>query len=86
MYCDFKTIENFLKCKKCQRRIDEPRILHCGKTIYSLCASSIVIDSNNQYDCLVCFSKHEISKGGLLLNLSLLEMLSIEPCEVSRGD
>ena len=76
MYCDFKTIENFLKCKKCQRRIDEPRILHCGKTICSLCASSIVIDSNNQYDCLVCNKKHEMSNEGLSLIVKILELLS----------
>ena len=62
MYCDYKRIENFLKCKKCERSLDEPRILQCGETICSLCSSSIFVDSNYQYDCLVCSKKHDMHK------------------------
>ena len=86
MYCYNKRIENFLNCKKCERSLDEPRILQCGETICSLCSSSIFVDSNYQYDCLVCSKKHDMNKQGLPLIKSILEMLSLEPCEYSRGD
>ena len=86
MYCNYKRIENSLKCDKCERTLDEPRILPCGETICSLCASSICVDSNYQFDCLVCFKKHEMPKQGLLIIKRLLKILSIEPCEFNRGD
>ena len=63
--------ENYLNCKKCRGSLDQPRILQCGKTICSLCSSSIIVDSNNHYDCLVCSKKHEMSKEGLPLNESI---------------
>ena len=86
MYLDYKRIENVLNCKKCKRTFKEPRILNCGESICSLCASSISVDSNNHYDCLLCSKKHKMPKDGLIINKNLLELLSIEPCEVSRGD
>ena len=78
MFCYNKRIEIFLTCKKCQRSLDEPRILKCGETICSLFASSIIVDSNNLYDCLVCSKKHEMSKDGLIINKTIIEMLSIK--------
>ena len=85
-YCYDNRIENLIKCNKCLRILDEPLFLPCGKTICSLCASGLCVDSNNQFDCLVCSEKHEMSKEGLPLNESILELLSIKPCELSRGE
>jgi hypothetical protein len=71
-------------CKNCLEKLDEPKMLPCGRTVCSLCASRIKINGN-EFDCLLCRYKHEMPKNGLPNNETLLEMLSVKPTSISRG-
>jgi len=85
MFFDFNKINNLLDCKNCEERLDEPKLLLCGNSICSRCALSIQINTNKNFDCLVCKDKHEMPKNGLPINIALKELLSCEPANVSRG-
>jgi len=63
MFYDKYKVNNVLLCKNCQEQLDEPKILPCGKTVCSLCASKIKMNGN-EFDCLLCKNKHEMPKNG----------------------
>ena len=41
MYFDENELNTMLLCKKCNGRLNEPRILPCGESICSYCVSTI---------------------------------------------
>ncbi len=75
MFFDPDQINNLLNCKKCNGRLDEPKLLPCGNSICSYCAASIKLNGK-QYDCLVCKNKHEMPKNGLHIINALNDLLS----------
>ena len=85
MFHDSSKVNDILNCKKCTARLDEPRILPCGNSICSHCVSSIQLKENKEFQCLVCCELHEMHKNGLPLNKTVLEILSLETIQVSRG-
>jgi len=84
MFYDKNKVNNAFLCKNCQEQLDEPKILPCGKTVCSFCASKIKINGN-QFDCIVCKNKHEMPKNGFIVSEALLELLSVKPTSISRG-
>jgi hypothetical protein len=62
-------IKNALSCKNCQEQLVEPKILPCGKTVCSLCASKIKVN-RNEFDCLVCKKTNHAVSGLLSLKLT----------------
>lgn len=85
MFFDPHQVNNLLYCKNCEARLDEPRLLPCGESIFSVCVQSIKL-IGKQYDCLVCSNKHKMPKNGLHINKALAEMLSFKSIDVSRGE
>jgi len=84
MFFDPNTVNTLLDCRNCGGRLDEPKLLLCGNSICTVCASSIQV-TNNEFQCLVCNDKHDMPKNGLPLNNALKELLSCTPTNVSRG-
>jgi len=76
MFFDSNEVNNLLNCKKCDGRLDEPKILPCGNNICSHCISSIQVNKYNEFECLVCKDKHEMPKNGLPFNTVLKDLLS----------
>ena len=85
MLHDTSKENNVLSCKNCQGHLVEEKILPCGKTVCSLCASKIKVNGN-EFDCLVCKNKHEWPKNGFISNDILLEILSAKPTSISAYD
>jgi len=85
MFYDSNQVDNELLCKHCEGRLDIPKILPCGETICSLCKTSIQVN-NRMFNCLVCNQKHEMPKEGLIINNSVLKILSVMPTDVFRGE
>jgi hypothetical protein len=85
MFFNPNQVNNLLSCKSCSQRLDEPRLLPCGKNICSNCYLSIQTN-NNEFQCIICKDKHLISnKNGLPINETVLEMLSFKSVNISRG-
>jgi hypothetical protein len=85
MFFESNEVNKLLNCKKCDGRLDEPKILPCGNSICSYCAASIKLNGK-QYDCLVCREQHKMPKKGLPLNTALKDLLAYKPSRVSRGN
>jgi hypothetical protein len=85
MFFDTNKVNNALLCKQCEGRLDIPKIIPCGETICSFCETSIQVNENNTFDCLICKDKHEMPKNGFLISKALSEILSIKLTKVSRG-
>ena len=77
MFFDSNQINEVLNCTKCNERLDEPRILPCGKSICSFCAESIKV-KDRDFQCLICEDKHEMSKNGLPIIEFAVKMLSFK--------
>ncbi len=58
MYFDENELNTMLLCKKCNGRLNEPRILPCGEIIYSHCFSTIQVE-DNKFSCLICSKRHQ---------------------------
>jgi len=84
MYFETDQVSDALLCKKCEGKLDIPKILPCGEIICSLCETSIQIN-DQMFDCLYCNQKHEMPKNGLSICKSLLKILSTKLTRVSRG-
>ena len=85
MFCNFNKVKILLICKKCNERLDEPRLLQCGESICSHCVSTIQV-KNREFQCLICKEMHEIPNNGLPFIKLAVEMLSLESIDVSRGN
>ena len=87
MFFSANQIKNILSCKKCNSRLEDPRVLPCSATICIKCVSSIELikEENNIFLCFICYKKHTMPEDGLLVNELAQSMLSIEPTDVSRG-
>jgi hypothetical protein len=86
MFFDSSQVNNFLNCKKCEGRLDEPKLLPCGNSICSHCVSLIQLTNYREFECLVCQDKHEMPKNGLPISKALVDILSIKSLDVSRGN
>ena len=86
MFFDSSQVNNFLNCKKCEGRLDEPKLLPCGNSICSQCVSLIQLTNYREFECLVCQDKHEMPKNGLPISKALVDILSIKSLDVSRGN
>lgn len=84
MFFEENKINEILNCKKCSRRVDEPRVLPCGSTICSTCFSKLQI-YNKRFECIVCSQDHLMPDEGLPLSEALFNLLAIEPTEIYRS-
>jgi hypothetical protein len=85
MYFEENQVNEILSCNHCHGRLEEPKLLPCGVTICSYCASTIKIHQVKMFDCLICSEKHEMPRTGLPDNKALSKMLLVNPKKVSRG-
>ncbi|CAF1018971.1 unnamed protein product [Brachionus calyciflorus] len=61
-----------VKCPKCNKNIDLPRVLPCGETICSKC-----ITSSGLFECFFCKFNHQVPKEGFPLNKILLKSFDL---------
>ena len=84
MYFDENELNTMLLCKKCNGRLNEPRILPCGESVCSYCVSTIQVQEN-KFNCLICSKKHTMPDEDLPISKLLSTILSLKPIELSRG-
>lgn len=77
-------ISNIFLCKICKSKLIEPRTLSCGSVICDICSKLIKIHEN-KYECLVCEKEHITTQNELPINELVLNLLKIEPVNVTRG-
>jgi hypothetical protein len=85
MFFNANQVNKELLCSNCECRLDIPKTLPCGETICSFCETSLQVNNDQMFECLVCKDKHEMPKNGFKMNKSLSKILAIELTNVSRG-
>jgi uncharacterized protein YoxC len=85
MFFQAEAINNVLICKTCERKMVDPRILPCGKSVCHRCVDLIADTDKKRIKCENCAKIHEIPDEGFLKNLALQELLECEAKEVFRS-
>ena len=74
-----------MNCKKCNERLDIPKILPCGVSVCTYCVSTVK-ETNGKFECFMCSNSHHMPKDGFPSSEALMEMLQLEPSKIYRGD
>lgn len=85
MFYEESKILEVLRCKNCNKKLDEPKQLPCGATICTKCENKINYEDTNEYICLICEETHLALDKNLPINEIIFNLLLVEPDEVSRG-
>lgn len=86
MFYSENIIKSKLSCPLCKAPFDEPRSLACGNSICNNCSREILDTNPTEFKCRLCETSHQIPSEGFPLNKSLIDIISIKPFEISRGD
>jgi hypothetical protein len=89
MFYEENAINKLLICAHCNRKLMEPKLLPCGKSICKKCAESMVerLENDNQdrLKCLYCTRGHLVPEGGFPSCEILEALLDAKPCEIYRS-
>lgn len=87
MFYQESQISSYLNCKKCNERLDEPKLLPCGFNLCNSCSSSLKLNNDKQsFECPLCSKTHNLPSEGLPTVKALHEILALKPNEVHRSD
>ena len=85
MYCEWKTIDDILKCSYCSTKFSDvvKLIPGCGNSICGQCYELVLKDLNqaNEFMCKECGDLHDLPPSGLGDNKTVLKMLQLKPKE-----
>jgi hypothetical protein len=82
MYFEQDQIDEILICQQCKQKLDEPLVLGCGAIVCLSCSYKY----NKTYDCLICFTKHNVPSEGLPRCEPLVNLLSLQANEIFQGN
>ncbi len=86
MFFEESQIDEILKCDLCIQRLDNPRLLPCGKTICSACFETVIKTKDKKENSFRCPSCQTVHKNAEFpLNESLKKLLEKKPVEVFRS-
>lgn len=85
MFYEEPKIKSVLDCKKCNQRLDEPKMLPCGSNLCTNCVLLLINEKISEFVCPTCSAKHKVPPDGLPTNEALVSLLNLEPNEISRG-
>jgi len=92
MFYEESQIDEILKCRECNQKFDEPRILPCGSSVCTVCLGKIskTLEKATHYDsfkCSVCQANHKILKDAEFpVNYHIQGLLQKFPVDIYRGD
>lgn len=90
MFYQESKINKILKCQRCQKGLDEPRLLPCGNTICNCCIHLIetqqITKFTSEFNCSLCNKAHTMPTEGFPINLAILHLMSEQPDEIYRSE
>ena len=85
MFYEESQLSKLLTCKNFTCKLEDNRLLPCGRSICSKCIDFLQSLNENRIKCLSCAEIHDIPANGFPKNLELAELLELNASEVSRG-
>jgi hypothetical protein len=86
MFYQADKIETILICNVCDRKMVDPRLLPCGKSVCNRCVDFLTDAEKKKIKCKYCCKEHEIPDGGFYINQLAQEMLKCEAKAVFRSN
>jgi hypothetical protein len=88
MFYEAFEIDKLLICIVCNRKLEDPRILPCGKSFCHKCIEEKLLEPNtNRINCQNCGNAHEkpLNQIGFPQNLEVAKIVRLKSNEVFRG-
>jgi hypothetical protein len=85
MFYQESEINEYLTCKKCKNKFNDPRLIDCGGSLCKTCIDLLIIDDENRFKCPVCEDLHEIPSNGFLKNEKISKFCDLKAKEVYRS-
>jgi hypothetical protein len=85
MFYEASELDKLLDCKICERKLDDPRILPCGRSFCNKCIFTIADTEKTRIKCLECAKIHEIPEQGFPCNFEVNSILKLKSNEVYRS-
>ena len=85
MFYDEASINKLIVCKVCDEKLQDPRVLPCGKSICFKCVDILSDTSKTHVKCQHCGKMHDIPHNGFLPNDEIAELARLKANDVKRG-
>ncbi len=85
MFYEASQIECLIICKICDQKLEDPRLLPCGRSICNQCIEILLDTDKRRIKCHYCAKTHEVPKDGFVPNLEVANLLEIKPSKAFRG-
>ena len=85
MFYQAENINSVLICFVCENKLDDPRLLPCGKSVCNKCVDLLSDTEKRIVKCQHCGKTHEIPQEGFPIILALKDLLDIEAKDVSQS-
>jgi hypothetical protein len=86
MFYEENAIKKLLICPHCNRKLIEPQLLPCRKSVSKRCVESMIEQQENENQsrlkCLYCAGGHLVPEGGFPSCEILEVLLDTKPCEI----
>jgi hypothetical protein len=86
MFYQADKIDSILICKICEKKMVDPRLLPCGRSVCHRCVDLLTDTDKKRIKCENCAKNHKIIKDGFPKNLALQQLLECEAKEVLRSN
>lgn len=85
MFYEASQIESLIICKICDQKLEDPRLLPCGRSICNPCIEILLDTDKRRIKCHYCAKIHEVPEDGFVPNLEMANLLEIKPSKAFRG-
>jgi hypothetical protein len=85
MFYEQEAIKKLVECPYCKNAYRDPRALQCGRSLCFDCIELLMNKEANGLDCPVCSAFHHAPENGFFKILTLGDISSTQPNDVSRG-
>ena len=86
MFYEASRIECIILCKICDQKLDDPRLLPCGRSVCHKCVDVLLDTDRQRIKCFYCAKTHDLPKDGFAPNLELSNLLELKPSKAFRSE
>jgi hypothetical protein len=86
MFYEASRIECLILCKICDKKLEDPRLLPCGRSVCHKCVDLLLDTDRRRIKCFYCAKTHDLPIDGFAPNLELSNLLVLKPSKAFRSE
>lgn len=88
MFYEASQIDTLIICKICDQKLDDPRLLPCGKSVCYKCIQTMTVNDSTKLlvKCPHCAKTHEVPKDGFAPNLEIGEIINLKSNQIIKSE